>query len=102
MAANTKYPNTSPWSSTKITKNYLDILQIRPVAAEQDDYLYTIEPQYTYRPDLLAFDLYGTSKLWWVFSQRNLDIIQDPVFDFVPGTQIFIPKRSGLMSTLGI
>ena len=74
MASNTKYPNTSPWSATKITKNYLDILQIRPVAAEQDDYLYTIEPQYTYRPDLLAFDLYGTSKLWWVFSQRNLDI----------------------------
>jgi alpha-L-fucosidase len=102
MSANTKYPNTSPWASTKITKTYLDILQIRPVAAEQDDYLYTIEPQYTYRPDLLAFDLYGTSKLWWVFSQRNLDVIQDPVFDFIPGTQIFIPKRSGLLSTLGI
>jgi hypothetical protein len=50
----------------------------------------------------LAFDLYGTSKLWWVFSQRNLDIIQDPIFDFVPGTQIFIPKRSGLVSILGI
>ena len=86
----------------KITKNYLDILQIRPVAAEQDDYLYNIEPQYTHRPDLLAFDLYGTAKLWWVFSQRNLDVIQDPIFDFVPGTQIFIPKRSGLISTLGI
>jgi len=96
MASNTLYANTSPWSATKITKNYLDILQIRPVAAEQDDYLYTIEPQYTYRPDLLAFDLYGTSKLWWVFSQRNLDIIQDPIFDFTPGTQI--PTNPPLIS----
>ena len=71
-------------------------------SSKEDDYLYNIEPQYTHRPDLLAFDLYGTAKLWWVFSQRNLDVIQDPIFDFVPGTQIFIPKRSGLVSTLGI
>ena len=49
MTSNTKYPNTSPWSATKITKNYLDILQIRPVAAEQDDYLYTIENQFVNR-----------------------------------------------------
>ena len=33
---------------------------------------------------------------------NHLDIIQDPIFDFVPGTQIFIPKRSGLVSILGI
>jgi hypothetical protein len=46
--------------------------------------------------------LYGTSKLWWVFAQRNLDVIQDPVFDFIAGTQIFVPKKSGLVSTLGI
>lgn len=102
MSVNSIYPNTSPWFSTRIAKDYLDILKIRPVPAEQDDYLYTIEPQYTYRPDLLSFDLYGTSKLWWIFAQRNLDIIQDPVFDFVAGTQIFIPKKSGLISTLGV
>lgn len=102
MSVNSIYSNTSPWFSTRIAKDYLDILKIRPVAAEQDDYLYTIESQYTYRPDLLSFDLYGTSKLWWVFSQRNLDVIQDPIFDFVAGTQIYIPKKSGLVSTLGI
>jgi hypothetical protein len=44
--------------------------------------------------------LYGTSKLWWVFAQRNLDVIQDPVFDFIAGTQIFVPKKSGLVSIL--
>lgn len=96
------YTNTSPWSKTTMTKDYLNILKIRPVAAESDDYLYTIEPQYTYRPDLLSFDLYGTPKLWWVFIQRNLDVLQDPIFDFVPGKQIYIPKRSGLVKTLGI
>jgi Base plate wedge protein 53 len=96
------YSNTSPWYKTPITQDYLDILKIRPVAAEVVDYLYTIEPQYTHRPDLLAYDLYGDPALWWVFTQRNLDVIQDPIFDFVPGTQIYIPQMSKLVVALGI
>ena len=54
------------------------MLQIRPIPAEPDDVLYTIEPQYTYRPDLLAFDMYGDKNLWWVFSQRNIEKLKDP------------------------
>jgi hypothetical protein len=96
------YANTSPWANTNTVQGYLDVLTIRPVAAEEDDFLYSIEPQYTHRPDLLSYDLYGTSKLWWVFIQRNLDVLQDPVYDFVPGTKIFIPKKSGLFSVLGL
>jgi len=102
MASNTIYTNTSPWFNTGIKKEFLDILKIRPVPAESDDFLYTIEAQYAYRPDLLAFDLYQTAKLWWVFTQRNMDVLQDPIFDFVPGVQIYIPKRSGLVALLGI
>jgi hypothetical protein len=96
------YSNSSPWYITNITNNYLDILSIRPVAADVDDFLYTIESQYTYRPDLLAYDLYGDATLWWVFIQRNLDMLQDPIFDFVPGTQIYIPKNSSLRTVLGL
>lgn len=96
------YNNTSPWANTPVVQNYLSLLRIRPVSAEPDDPLYTIEPQYTYRPDLLAYDLYGSHKLWWVFTQRNLDILQDPVFDFIPGTQIYLPKKDSLFSVLGL
>lgn len=96
------YSNTSPWYTTPIKQDYLDILTIRPVSAEADDYLYTIEPQYEYRPDLLAYDLYGTSSLWWVFIQRNLDVLQDPIYDFVAGVKIYIPKNSSLKTVLGI
>jgi hypothetical protein len=55
-----------------------------------------------YRPDLLAYDLYGDAGLWWVFIQRNLDVLQDPILDFVPGTQIYICKLSELTQALGI
>lgn len=96
------YANNSPWHTTSTKQNYLDVLTIRPVSAEVDDFLYTIEPQYAYRPDLLAFDLYGESQLWWVFIQRNLNVLEDPVFDFTPGKKIYIPKNSSLRTVLGL
>ena len=96
------YTSSSPLFNTSVIQNYLGILSIRPVSSEPDDFLYTIEPQYSHRPDLLAYDLYGTSKLWWVFIQRNLDVLQDPIYDFIPGVEIYIPKRSGLSKVLGV
>lgn len=96
------YSKQSLWADTPANKLYLDILEIRSVPAEQDDYLYTIENQYRHRPDLLSYDLYGTSKLWWVFVQRNMEIIRDPIYDFEPGISIYIPKKSNLERYLGV
>ena len=99
----TAYVNTSPWHTTPIKSDlYLDILEIRPIPAESDDIKYTVQPQYAYRPDLLAYDLYGTTKLWWVFAQRNMDIIKDPVYDLIPGIEIFLPKGPNLSRQLGV
>lgn len=97
------YRSDSPWYKTKVVNNqYLDILRIRPVPQEPDDIVYTIEPQYTYRPDLLAYDLYGNHKLWWVFSQRNMNVLKDPIYDFQPGTEIYLPQKSRLTDLLGL
>jgi hypothetical protein len=97
-----KYSKTSPWATTAQNRLYLDLLAIRPVPAESDDFRYVIENQYRHRPDLLAYDLYGDAKLWWVFIQRNMDTLKDCIYDFEPGTVIFIPKKSNLQNYLGI
>jgi len=96
------YSNTSPWKNTPVNRDYMGVFQIRSVPAEADDILYEIETQYTHRPDLLAYDLYGTSKLWWVFAQRNMDTIKDPVYDIEAGTKIYLPKGPILKQMLGI
>lgn len=95
------YQKTSPYYSTSMENGYLDLYTRRNIVAQEDDILYEIEPQYIYRPDLLAYDLYGTSKLWWVFIVRNMDVLKDPVFDFTPGTQIYLPKKNNLTSIIG-
>ena len=93
-----KYAKTSPWSDTRQNNFYLDLLEIRPVPAEADDFRYVIENQYRHRPDLLAYDVYGNAKLWWVFVQRNMSVIKDPIYDFEPGTVIYLPKKQTLQS----
>jgi hypothetical protein len=96
------YNKVSPYRNTKENKLYLELLTIRPVPAEKDDYLYTIENQYQHRPDLLAFDLYGNAGLWWIFVQRNMDVIKDPIYDFEPGVQIYCPKKSNVEKYIGV
>jgi hypothetical protein len=96
------YAKASPWSDTRQNNFYLDLLEIRPVPAEADDFRYVIENQYRHRPDLLAYDVYGNAKLWWVFVQRNMSVIKDPIYDFEPGTVIYLPKKTNLAKFLGV
>jgi hypothetical protein len=96
------YAKTSPWSDTRQNNFYLDLLEIRPVPSEPDDFRYVIENQYRHRPDLLAYDVYGNAKLWWVFVQRNMSVIKDPIYDFEPGVVIYLPKKTNLEKFLGV
>jgi hypothetical protein len=96
------YNKSSPWANTRQNALHLELIEIRPVPSESDDYQYVIENQYTHRPDLLAYDLYGDARLWWVLVQRNMSVIKDPIYDFKPGTMIYLPKRSNLEKFLGV
>ena len=96
------YDKNSPYAKTAFFGNYLDIINLPPIPKLASDQLFTVNRTYQLRPDLLAFDLYGDSRLWWVFIQRNLDVLEDPIFDFVPGTKIYLPKSSSLSSILGL
>ena len=96
------YSNTSPYFATPQNKDSLGLFVPRPITAEKDDESYTIERTYAYRPDLLAFDLYGTPRLWWVFAQRNPDQLEDLIYDFRPGVTIQLPKKANVSADLGV
>ena len=97
-----KYSPTSPYFETPQNEINLEQFVPRPITAEDDDQVYVIERTYAYRPDLLAFDLYGTPRLWWVFAQRNPDQIEDPIYDFKPGVTIQLPKKENVLKDLGV
>jgi hypothetical protein len=105
MATNNNniYQSSSPYYLSSIAQNkFLDVMINRPIPSLASDILWTITTVYEYRPDLLAYDLYNDSRLWWVFAQRNPNRLKDPYFDFITGKEIYIPVMSTLKSALGI
>jgi hypothetical protein len=103
MAVNNVYPATSPYNATGIVNNkFLDVMVNRTIPMQPSDVYWEITEVYQYRPDLLAYDLYSDSRLWWVFAQRNPNRLKDPYFDFVAGVGIYIPKLELLKQTLGL
>jgi len=96
-----KYASTSPYATTPQGSGYLGIYHPRSFDFINADIEYQIDKFYSLRPDLLAYDLYGNAKLWWVFSVRNPDVLKDPVNDFAEGTIIRIPRQDDIDAGLG-
>ena len=102
MASNDLYPATSPYFNTDIVNSkFLDVMMDRPIIKDPTDRYWVITSAYEYRPDLLAYDLYSDSRLWWVFAQRNPNSLPDPLFSFTEGTGIYLPKNEMLRQVLG-
>jgi alpha-L-fucosidase len=95
------YDSTSPYFNTGYNQFYLDVMVNRPIPKLADDLEFVINQTYQYRPDMLAFDLYDSATLWWVFYQRNPNTLQAPPLDFAAGTLIYLPKITTLRSVLG-
>lgn len=96
------YDTSSPYYTTPETRYGLGVMVNRPVPKKASDQLFKINLTYQYRPDLLAFDLYGDSNLWWVFYQRNPNTLQTPISDFEVGVEIYLPTMNTLKDALGI
>ena len=96
-----QYDASSPYYQTEYSQFFLDVMINRPIPKQDDDILFKINLTYQYRPDLLAYDLYDNSRLWWVFYQRNPNTLQTPPVDFTVGTVIYLPKISTLRTVLG-
>jgi hypothetical protein len=96
------YNSSSPYFTTTQSNGYLDIISFRNIPAHADDVLFEVTKTYEHRPDLLAYDLYGNTNLWWVFSVRNNTTLKDPTYDLVAGIKIYLPKMATLTLALGL
>lgn len=98
------YSSSSLYFNTPFdSRGWLGIWQPRPIPIAASDQQVTISNVYNYRPDLMAHDLYGDARLWWVFAQRNPNALAaDPLGNFVTGLKIYIPQAAALKQLLGL
>lgn len=88
----------NPYFKTPITGYYLDIINMPILSKSKSDKEYIIEKKYEFNPALLSFDLYGTTSYWWVFIRRNMDKLEDPIFDFKAGVKLYIPSKLSIQN----
>jgi hypothetical protein len=98
----TTYNKTSCYANTDSYGFFLDVANLPKIPQDPKDVQYQIDAIYKGRPDLLAYDLYSDSSLWWVFALRNPNVLQDPIYDFQPGVIIFVPQKTNLTTALGL
>jgi hypothetical protein len=96
------YTTTSPYYNTQKWGQFLDVWQGVIINPDVSDAIYQIDPPYNLRPDLLAYDMYGDSNLWWVFAVRNPDTLIDPLYNFVAPTIIYVPTKAVVYNALGL
>ena len=101
MVTKVSYDKNSPYAKTTVYGNFLDIANFPAIPKLASDTLFTVNQTYQYRPDLLAFDLYGDANLWWVFAIRNPNTIKDSIFDLKVGVKIFLPRKDTLTGIFG-
>ena len=71
---------------------YYKNIEYPPIPEDITD-IYIISKS-TDRLDLLAFDYYKNSQLWWIIGKANPDKIKRDSFFINPGLQIRIPSLS--------
>ena len=93
------YQPASPYAGTDQVNVYLEYLDFWNgpfVLPQTDDQLYTVQPKYDKRPDLLSYDQYGSTGWWWIFAVRNPNTIKDPIYDLKAGITIYLPNKANL------
>jgi hypothetical protein len=96
------YNKTSPYYGNPMWGNFLDTWDGKTIPADVTDAVYQIDSPYNQRPDILAYDMYKDSGLWWVFAVRNPDVLIDPLMDFTTGTIIYVPTLSTVKKAIGL
>jgi hypothetical protein len=97
------YSKSSPYYSTGNWGQFLDVWGYNNLKISEDvtDALYQIDAAYNLRPDLLAYDMYQDSDLWWIFAVRNPDVLIDPLLNFTEGTIIYVPTLAVIRQAIG-
>ena len=95
------FPKTSPYGVTPTNGLFVGLYRHRRISKSEDDKLITLTKKYESRPDLLAYDLYGTPEFWWIFCVRNPNIIRDSIWDFRAGIEIWVPSDEHLRKAIG-
>lgn len=90
----------SLYKNTEINGLYRDYYKPLSLSKDSSDYYIIVTTEYRHKPGKLAYDLYGSERLNWVFTYFNRDKINDPIFDLTEGLILRVPTKERLLNNL--
>lgn len=94
------FSSYSLYKNTDSDTYYRDYYVEPSIEPDDTDYYIIVTKAYHHKPGKLAYDLYGSERLGWIFSYFNRDKIEDPIFDLTSGIIIKVPTKERLLSSL--
>jgi hypothetical protein len=88
--AASRYRTSRSYVYEETGKMAFEIYKRVPIAEDDADQYTVIQAQHQYRPDLMAYEIWGFSDLWWVLLVANN--ITD-IYDFDIGKNIRVPAK---------
>lgn len=79
-------------------KDFLVLRKPLNIPQEEGDTFFLITQEFIDRPDLIAYNAYGVSDLWWVIYEYNE--IRDPLHDLKLGQIIRIPELDRVINII--
>lgn len=95
------FDKNSPYYETPFGSRFIGNYVHRDIPADDSDYTITVENKYHERPGLLAYDLFGTRDLAWVFIVLNRDAMTDPIYGLQAGMTLTVPTKERLLGLMG-
>lgn len=93
------YDTKSFLKETNYKSFYLDTSALPKLVSSYGDYI-VVPSECEYRMDLFSYQQYGSSRYWWIIALANADLFKDPIWDFVSGVTVFVPRDSTLLEKL--
>ena len=93
-----EFSEYSLYTNTPVNQFYRGYYQPIDIPKDSSDLFILIPSEYHHKPGKMAYTMYGTARLSWIFSYFNREIISDPLFDFEEGLIIRCPTKERVMS----
>lgn len=85
-------------AKTRDNKNFLVLRRPIELTEDASDVFITVTQDYVKRPDLLSYNVYGTTEYWWVIYEFNN--IRDPLFGLKRGQILRIPAIERVLAAI--
>lgn len=94
-----RYRNTRLYEDRDLGETYFGVWRPPSIVERNPVSIHVVKPEERYRPDLIAYRVYGNPSLFWAIAIRNNILL--PMRDMENGQSLICPNLDDVMEAIG-